>query len=236
MAPPKPALTPEQAAEVAYGGLTATDKNGLTPAQLAAANFELQAPRAAPKDSLWASVEGDGGRASIRNAKAELDYRLLDTAQFPADGRQLYSERQKLVDKGYEPISGPLYKGPVRTEFVGVATAELWARPIELENEAFRVRIARSCLSERFAQYYHRRCCAEDAPEKRWLPEAIEYAMLVHHGLLQDTKHLMSRPGEPRDHARERLVITNLARKVDVHPRGAAPDPVREAFANMGKG
>jgi hypothetical protein len=242
MAPPtKPfegatKLTPEQLAAAASGGMTATEKGELTPAQMAAAAYELQRPRVPANESIWSSVEGEGGRTNIRNANPDLDYRTLDTSLYPADGRQLYAERQKLTDRGYEPISGPLYKGAPRREFIGVATVELWARPIELANEEFRVRIARSCLSEQYANYYWRRCCAEDAPEKRWLPEPLEYAMLVHHGLQPDTKALMTRPGVGRDLARERTIITNLARKVDVHPRGSAPDPVREAFASMGKG
>ena len=214
----------------------ATKPEGLTPAQLSAASFELQKPKTALADMLWAKVEGDGLRSKIRNAARELDYRILDTALFPGDGRALYSERQKLMNRGFEPISGPLYKGDARPEFVDIATAELWARPRDLDDEEFRVRVARQCLSEWFANYYFRRCCAEDAPEKGWLPEALEYAMLVHHGLLDDTKHLMRRPGAERDLARERLIITNLARKVKVHPRGTAPDPVREAFAESLRG
>lgn len=212
----------------------ATDgKAEAAPAALAAGAYELQKPRAAPKDAIWAKVDGDGSATQIRNADPTLDYRILDTAQYPPDGRALYAARQRLTDRGFDPISGLLYKGSPRREFVGVPTAEIWARSIDLDDEEFLARLAKSCLSAQYANYYWRRCVAEGAPEKRWLPEPLEYAMLVHHGLQHDTKRLMTRPGAVPDVERERTIIINLVRKVKVHPRGSQPDPVREAFAEF---
>lgn len=226
----------EHAAAVAFGGLTATEKSDLTPAQLAAAQYELRRSSTPTNELIWSGVDAEGVRSAIRNADPSLDYRILDGAQYPPDGRKLFNERQALMDRGFEPISGPLYKGAPRREFVPIGTAEMWARPIDVADEEFRVRIARSCLSLRYAEYYYRRCVAEEAPEKRFLPEALEYAMLVHHDLLDDTKRLMTRPGQNRDLERERGIIIALARQVKVRPRGATPDPIREAFANFSRG
>lgn len=226
----------EHAAGLAFGGLTATEKSDLTPAQLSAAQYELRKSSTPTNELIWSGVDGEGSRSAIRNANPDLDYRVIDTASFPPDGRKLYNERQALTDRGFEPISGPLYKGTPRREFVPVGTAEVWARPIELADEEFRVRMARSCLSLRYAEYYYRRCVADEAPEKRFLPEALEYAMLVHHDLLDDSKRLMTRPGQNRDLERERGIIINLARQVKVRPRGSAPDPVREAFSTFSRG
>ncbi len=210
---------------------TATEE--LTPAQLGAAAYEVTKPRVKPEDAIWARLDGEAASGQVVNADPALDYRFLDAASYAADGRRLYEDRQALVNRGFEPISGPLYKGPQRREFVpGVSTAELWCRPRRLADDEFRVLLARNCLSPSWAKIYYRRCVAEGAPERRYLPEGLEYAMLVHHDLLADSKRVLIKPGVPRDHARERLVITNLARTAPVHPYSATQaDPVRDAIA-----
>lgn len=208
----------------------------LSAAQVAAGAYELQPARQKPEDSFWGELEAQGG-ALIAHAQPDLDYRFLLASEYPADGRQLYEHRQALVNRGFEAISGPLYKGPARPEHVpGQSTAEVWARPRRFADEEFRVRLARSCLNETFAKIYHRRCVAEGAPQKRYLPEALEYAMLVHHDLLTDTRGIVRQPGRTRDIAAERRLITSLARVAPVHPHADRRDPVREAIAAAQKG
>lgn len=198
----------------------------ITPAQAAAAQFELRRPsKDRVAEGIWGNIgDGDVGGVVV-NGNINEDYRFLVATDYPADGRALHQARQELADRGFEPISGPLYTGPTRREFVaGRAAVELWSRPKALADDEWRASLAKSCLSSTWAQMYWRRSCMEGAPQVRWLPEALEYATLVVHGLAKDTKNL--RP--TREH------IIALARRAPVHPAGTSKsDPLRDAFAQL---
>lgn len=207
------------------------DPKTLAPAQIAA-QHELRVPVVEPAQQIWGEIGADGagpGGSLVVNADPNTDYRFLEPDTYPADGRALTAARQRYMDRGYQPITGPLYKGEPRREYVPGRSVELWARPIELAEEEWRADFCRRLLDERWVQIYWRRCCAEGAPERRWLPdlgavgEALEYAVLVVHGLQKDTKRL----APTRDN------IVAFARRVPVHPRRttAQTDPVRAAWA-----
>lgn len=223
---PKPDTEPKADAKAPKAKATE-----MTPAQLAAAAYELR-PAASGKveDGIWGSIGKEGGDGIVVNAEPGWDYRWLVATDYGPDGRALHAARQGLVDRGFEVISGPLYNGPPRREFVsGRSAVELWRRPQRLADEEWRALLAKSCLDERYASQYHRRCCAEGAPQTRYLPEALEYAMLVIHGLAKDTQRL----NPTREH------VIALARRAPVHPLGFGPgaksDPLHEAFASIAR-
>ncbi len=209
------------------------DPKTLSPAQIAAQQHELRAPVVEPAQQIWGDIGTDGaalGGSLVVNGDPNSDYRFLEPDTYPADGRALTVARQRLMDRGYQAITGPLYKGEVvRREYVPGRSVEIWARPIDLAEEEWRADFCKRLLDERWVQIYWRRCCAEGAPERRWLPdlgpvgEALEYAVLVVHGLAKDTKRL----SPTREH------IVSFARRVPVHPlrTKAQTDPVRAAWA-----
>lgn len=203
----------------------------LSPSQLAAAAYELRPPASGSvEDGIWGAVASDQGTGVVVGAEPGWDHRWLTPTDFGPDGRALHQARQGLVDRGFAAISGPCYSGPVRKEFVaGRPGVELWRRPSKIADEEWRALLAKSCLDERWASQYWRRCCSEGAPQTRYLPEALEYAMLVIHGLAKDVNRL----NPTREH------VIALARRAPVHPLGVGPgsksDPLREAFAQLAR-
>lgn len=202
----------------------------LAPSQLAAAAFDLRPASVAPEEAIWGAAGSDQVSGVVVNAEPGYDYRFLVATDYAPDGRALHQERQAFVDRGFVAVSGPCYSGPQRREFVsGRSAVEIWRRPQRIHDEEWRALLAKSCLDERWASQYWRRCCAEGAPQKRYLPEPLEYAMLVVHGLAKDTQRL----NPTREH------IIALARRATVHPLGfgpgSKPDPLRDAFAQLAR-
>lgn len=185
----------------------------LSPAQLAAKRFALEKPTIDPRERAWSASTEDETLQGIANAVAGYDYRYIVTSQYPADGRELHEERQRLVTRGFEAITGPLAEDPAAArEYVrDEPTAEIWRRVQEIADDEWRAQLARNCLSRPWAEHYNRRCILGDKPENRWLGKPLEEAMLAHHGLSKN----------PHDQAlRDRNAdrIRSLCRKFRVHP------------------
>lgn len=207
-----------------------TAADNLTEAQRAAAQYELRA--GPPGSSRWDVLDEGASSDLVSGTEHGWDYRFLIGSAYPADGRALYEDRQRLAERKFVPVSGPLYKGPARREHVpSQPTAEVWRRPQAEADDDWRLELARSCLNRQFARAYFRRCVTHQVAT-RWLSEPLEYAMLVFHGLAKDTKGVFP---IPRSLAHERKVIINLARRTVVHPNADKPDTFKAAFAEAAK-
>jgi hypothetical protein len=185
----------------------------LSPAQLAAKRFSLEKPTIDPRDRAWANSTQVDVTQGVANAVPGYDYRYLVTSQYPADGRELHDERQRLVTRGFEPITGPLADDPTAArEYVrDEPTAEIWRRPQEIADDEWRAQLARNVLSLSWAEHYHRRCILGTKPENRWLGVPLEEAMMAHHGL-------STRPQDRGQRGQLADRIRSLCRKFRVHP------------------
>lgn len=205
------ATAPKKAAEAVETN-SETDTS-LSPAQLAAKRFVLEKPTVDPRERAWSAATQDVASQGVSNAVAGYDYRYLVTSQYPADGRELHDERQKLVTRGFEPITGPIADDPTAArEYVrDEPTAEIWRRPQEIADDEWRAQLARNVLTLSWAEHYHRRCILGTKPENRWLGVPLEEAMMAHHGLSTLPQHRGQR-GQLADR------IRSLCRKFRVHP------------------
>lgn len=185
----------------------------MSPAQLAARRFTLERPDVDPRERAWSQATGVTTRQGVVNAEDGFDYRYLVTSQYPADGRELHAERQKLVSRGFEPITGPLAADPeaAREYVLDEPSAEVWRRVQDIADDEWRAELARRCLDKAFAEHYRRRCVMPGAPEDKWLPSPLADAMLVHHGL-EDRANLRGQAGKLADR------IKAMCRKFRVHP------------------
>lgn len=158
-------------------------------------------------DKAWEELDGDSGPADIIGAEPGWRYTTIRPADYPVDGREVHAIRQRLTTRGYEPVSGPLYKGPPRPEYVaGRPDLELWRMPQALADNEWRIEMARTVLDPRAASRYWRHSIK--GGRRGGLPKNIEDGMLAFHGLI-------TLPGR-NPPTREQLVA--MVRRMRVHP------------------
>lgn len=192
---------------------TAETDTSLSPAQLAAKRFALERPTVDPRERAWSQATEDRGKNGIVNADPGYDYRYLVTSQYPADGRELHADRQRLLSRGYEPVTGPLAESAeTAREYVrDEPSAEVWRRPQDIADDEWRANLARRLLDRTWVEHYRRRCVMPNHPEVSWLPRDLVDVILVHHGL-ESRPHLRGQAGQLAER------IKSMCRKFRVHP------------------
>lgn len=173
---------------------------------------ELTPPPANLDEAAWGGFDHEDSGSFVVNAEEGWVYSWIRPADYPADGRELQALRQKSVTRGFEPVSGPYYKGAPRLEYVqGRPDLELWRIKRERWDNEWRVDMARQVLDSRAAQRYWRHHVKENAPRRGrgGLPQDIENMMLAYHGLV-------SFPGNRAAPTRDEIIAR--VRRMPVHP------------------
>lgn len=157
----------------------------------------------------WQGLDSEDSGSDVANAEKGYRYTWLRAADHPPDGRQIHHERQKLVTRGFEPRSGPLYKGAMSApEYVpNRPDLEIWRIPQKRWDNEWLVDMARQVLDRRYASRYYAHC--EKGGQKGGLPKNVEEAMYAFHGIMQI-------PGRPVPPTREQLIT--LVRRIIPHP------------------
>lgn len=171
----------------------------------------LPAITPAPADveaHAWEGFEGEDSGDLVTNAEKGWVYSWLRPADYPPLSVQIQHERQKLINRGWVPCSGPLYVGAPRPEFVpNRPELEIWRCSQGCYDNEWRIDMARSVLDRRFADRHYR--WVEKGTKRPGLPANIVAAMYAYHGLMQI-------PGKPIPPTREQLIA--LVRRMPVHP------------------
>ena len=166
-------------------------------------------PPADLEERAWDELDGDSvGGIDIVSAEPGWRYTTLRPADFPIDGREIHTIRQRMTTRGYEPCNGPLYKGKPRKEYVpGRPDLEIWRMPQARADNEWRIEMARQVLDKRAAERYWRHNVK--GGRKGGLPPKLEEGMLAYHGLL-------TLPGKRPPPTREQLIA--MVRRMPVHP------------------
>lgn len=164
------------------------------------------------EELAWGSLGDEDTGSLVVGAERGWVYGWIRPADYPNDGRELRDVRQRLVTRGWEPVTGPLYKGPPRVEYVpGRPDLEVWRMAQARWDNEWRVDMARQVLDSRSAERYWRHHVKENAAARGrgGLPKNVEDAMLAYHKLVVF-------PGRPNPPTREQLIT--MVRRMPVHP------------------
>lgn len=178
----------------------------LTPVQILP---PIEPPAADLEERAWDELDDDSaGGIDIVGAEPGWRYTTIRPADFPVDGREIHTIRQRMTTRGYEPCNGALYKGKPRREYVpGRPDLEIWRMPQARADNEWRIDMARQVLDKRAAERYWRHNVK--GGRKGGLPAKLEEGMLAFHGLL-------TLPGQRKPPTREQLIA--MVRRMPVHP------------------
>lgn len=156
----------------------------------------------------WSKLGASG--SELVNAEAGWDYRYTPTKDYPPDGRALDEWRNRLAARGFEPRNGPRATESGNEFHLSEPTAEIWRRPVALQEEEWRVKLADLVMRPGYAEHYKAYPGAVPA-----LPIELRDAMFAFHN-----KKL---PPAKRPTVAD---IRALCREVPVHP-GVSPKAKR---------
>lgn len=189
----------------------AIEPAAVTPPIVVTTATVLPAIQPPPEDleaRAWDALEGDSASTDIVGAEPGWQYTTVRPGDFPVDGREIQSLRQRMTTRGYEPCNGPLYKGAPRKEYVpGRPDLEIWRMSQARADNEWRVDMARQVLEKRAAERYWRHNIK--GGKKGGLPPRLETGMLAFHGLIK-------LPGDQAPPTREQLIA--MVRRMPVHP------------------
>lgn len=130
-------------------------------------------PQGDPVKRFLSGVRDHGGE--VRGGDDAYQYHSFLPGDFASES-EMTGHRQRLVDEGFEPRSGPYAKGPPTEFVVGRGDAEIWRRPKEVYNAELFDRLF-SCISNKmWMQQYMRH-------PRGQLADELAFAAKVYHGL-----------------------------------------------------
>ncbi len=161
------------------------------------------------EDRAWEELDDDGSGSEVVGAEKGYRYTWLRPADYPPNGVQIQHERQKLVNRGWEPCSGPAYRGatPRREYVANRPELEIWRVTQKRFDNEWLVDMARSVLDRRYASRHFAHC--EKGGQKSGMPQALAEAMYAYHGL-------MAIPGRPVPPTQAQIIA--MVRRMPVHP------------------
>lgn len=161
----------------------------------------------APEDRAWGLLDREEAGVLVVGEEPGYRYTWIRPADYPPDGREVQAIRSRMQSRGWEAVSGPLYTGPARHEYVpGRPDLEIWRMPQARWDNEWRVDMARQVLDRRSAERYWRH---KKGGQVGGLPKHIEDAMFAFHGLVHY-------PGRPNPPSRDQLIA--MVRRMPVHP------------------
>ncbi len=179
-------------------------KVGVAPSAVAA----LAAAPTNVEERAWEDLDNDSSGSDVVNAEKGYRYQWLRPADYPPNGVQVQHDRQKLINRGWEPCSGPAYNGTPRPEYVANRPElEIWRIPQKRFDNEWLVDMAKSVLDRRYAARYFAHC--EKGGQNGGLPKNLAEAMYAYHGI-------MKIPGRPTPPTREQIIT--MVRRMPVHP------------------
>lgn len=173
-----------------------------------APSSEIPTPAKSSGYSPFDKIEKGLVAGDIANAEDGYQYIYTPAKDYAGAPAALVDWRLKMRARGFEPITGPEYRGSARPEYhASEPSAEIWRRPSHLRDDEWRAQLAALCLDNRHFAYYHKR----HPGESPWLTTRLRDAMYERHGLKGDGKG-------PRNTPEIRATIINLCRRMKVHP------------------
>lgn len=144
-----------------------------TPTQAVTLPVRME-PKVDPKTAFRSGSKAPAGM--VVGAEPGYQYTYISAGECRTP-QEFQARRQRLVDGGWEPRSGPLYSGPMTSEHVpDQPSAEIWRRTHEVEGYEWLRDLCESMKMELWATLYLR--------GSHWLPAPVHEALLAYHGLV----------------------------------------------------
>jgi hypothetical protein len=131
-------------------------------------------PKVDPRQAFRAGSKASAG--VVVGAEPGYQYTYVTGSECRTP-QEFQARRQRLVDGGWEPRSGPLYTGPMTSEYVpDQPDAEIWRRTHEVEGFEWLRDLCECMKMELWTSLYLR--------GSHWLPQPVHEALLAYHGLV----------------------------------------------------